>query len=93
METWGLHKNQAWKYVHDAYVELSDFSDKTIEEAKNIQIERIEDLLKDALESNDKATAIKALDMINKIYSLYVEKQDVNMNINDIKFEFGEIQQ
>ena len=79
--------------MHDAYLELRDFSEKTIEEAKTIQIERIEDLLKDALESNDKATAIKALDMINKIYSLYVEKQDVNMNVNDIKVEFGEVQQ
>lgn len=86
----GYSYQQAVKYVHDAYEVLTINSDKIIEKAKGIQVERLEDLLKNTLESKDNKTAAKVLDMINKIYSLYVDKQQVDLNVNNLKFSFGD---
>lgn len=86
----GYSYQQAVKYVHDAYEVLTINSDKIIEKAKGIQVERLEELLKNTLECKDNKTAAKVLDMINKIYSLYVEKQQVDLNVNNLKFSFGD---
>lgn len=93
MDNFDTNKQQAWKYVHDAYILLQEHADATIENAKAIQIERVEDLLADALESNDRNTALRALEMINRLFNLYIEKREVDVSVNDIKFEFGETQE
>lgn len=86
----GYSYQQAIKYVHDAYVVLSEDADEVIEQAKGIQIERIETLLKNALDCKDNKTATKALDMLNKIYSLYIDKKEVDVNVEDLRFTFGD---
>jgi len=89
MKEWNLTETPAWRYYHDAIVIISEKFDETVEDIKNIQLERIESILKSALESNDRRNALSAIDMINKLYALYVEKQEVK-NVEEWKFSYSE---
>ena len=60
------------------------------ESARQIQLERLEDLLKEALESKDRKTALGALEMINKIHSLYTEKREIKLDTDNLVFKSGD---
>lgn len=87
-EEWGVNENMATKYIHDACLKLESYYEKEAQKAKVVQLERIESILEDALNSKDNKTALSALDMINKLYSLYVDKQEVKVDSDTIKFTF-----
>lgn len=89
MDTYKIKETAAYNTVRDAYNKLSEKSDAIINNAKFIQVERIEDLLTEALESEDRKTAVKALDMLNKIYNLYSTKAEIQLNGKELKFSFG----
>jgi len=86
---WGVNELNASKYIHDACLKLESYYEKEAEKAKVIQLERVESILEDALKSKDNKTALSALDMINKLYSLYVDKQEVDHKVSEWKFEFN----
>lgn len=90
IEHWGLTKSTAYNYVKEAYDKLAEKSDDVIEKSRVIQVERLEDLLTEALESNDRQTAVKTLDMLNKIFQLYVAKSEVKIDTQNLKFSFGD---
>ena len=73
-----------------AYEVLGEASDEVIENSRNIQLERLEDLLRKALDSDDKASSLKALDMINKLHGLYIEKKEVKLDTQKLRFSFGD---
>ena len=73
-----------------AYEVLGEAADEVIENSRIIQLERLEDLLKDALESGDKNSSLKALDMINRLHGLYIEKKEVKLDAQKLKFSFGD---
>lgn len=89
-EQWDITKAAASNYVKMAYSVLGEAADEVIENSRNIQLERLEDLLKDALESGDKANSLKALDMINRLHGLYIEKKEVKLDTQKLKFSFGD---
>lgn len=64
--------------------------EQDLNDVRAMQIERIEDLLREALESKDRTSALGALNMINKLYALYVEKKEVKADVNEWKFKFDE---
>lgn len=64
--------------------------EQDLNKVRAMQIERIEDLLREALESKDRTSALSALNMINKLYALYVEKKEVKADVNEWKFKFDE---
>lgn len=87
---WDIKKSTANEYVKMAYDVLGEASDEVVENSRNIQLERLEDLLKDALESGDKANSLKALDMINRLHGLYIEKKEVKLDTQKLRFSFGD---
>lgn len=89
-EQWDVQDATASKYVKDAYEILAENADEVIEKSRAIQIERLEDLLVDAIKDKDRNNSLKALDMLNKIYSLYVEKKEVKLDNSTLKFSFGD---
>lgn len=89
-ELWNIKKQTAAGYVKMAYEVLGEASDEVIENSRNIQLERLEDLLKAALESGDNASSLKALDMINRLHGLYIEKKEVKLDTQKLKFSFGD---
>ena len=89
-ELWDIKKSTASEYLKMAYEVLGEASDEVVENSRNIQLERLEDLLKAALESGDKASSLKALDMINRLHGLYIEKKEVKLDTQKLKFSFGD---
>lgn len=87
---WGYSKDRAYKLIQRAYESLTVDSKDEIDNARGVQIRRITEQLEKALEDNDKKTYLKLLDMLNKIYSLYIEKQQVELSIDNLKFSFGD---
>ena len=87
---WDIKKSTANEYVKMAYDVLGEASDEVVENSRNIQLERLEDLLKDALESGDKANSLKAVDMINRLHGLYIEKKEVKLDTQKLRFSFGD---
>lgn len=57
---------------------------------KALQIERLESILEQANKNNDIKYQLKVIDMLNKIYQLYVGKQEVDVTMKDMQFKFGD---
>ena len=89
-DQWEVSRASASDYIKMAYEVLGEASDEVIENSRNIQLERLEDLLKQALESGDKANSLKALDMINRLHGLYIEKKEVKLDTQKLRFSFGD---
>lgn len=81
-------RTYSYTLVRGCYDLLAEHADDVIESAKMVQIERLEEMLTDALESSDKKTALQTLEMLNKIYGLYNQKTEVNINASSLRFEF-----
>lgn len=98
ISTYKLTKGPAYKLMGEAYERLAVKCEKQIEAAREIQIDRIENILQSALEAvgpdgkvdPDNATALKCLDMLNRIFALYTEKKDVTIDGKTLRFEFGD---
>lgn len=87
-QTYDLSYGYSWKLVSDTYSELAEQSDKLIDSARVVSMERIEEILEDALTSGDRKNALKALDLINKLNGLYNHKQEVNITGEKITLKF-----
>lgn len=88
-EAYDLSDRQAGKLLRDALKDLQEaVSDIDISDIKAEYIERIEQLYETAIEKNDIKSALKAQDMLNKMNQLYIEKQEVTVTNDVIKFKF-----
>jgi len=91
MDKYGYSMVQAKRYVHDAFVEIyaaSDVADN--KELKEQYIDRIEELLTEAIEKKNLIAAARLTDMLNRMNGMYVDKQEVDVTVNDMKFKFGD---
>jgi ATP-dependent DNA ligase len=89
-KAWDMKEQQVMRYFHDAVVMIHNEFDNNAEIIRDISLERIEFILSKCMHSNDNKTALQCIDMINRLHSLYVDKQEVKANINSnvIKFNF-----
>lgn len=87
---WDITIDTARDYVKRAVNDFANsFTDEDAEEQRRMWLERCEQILQDAIDSRDKASALKALDLIGKSMGIYAEKKDVNVQGDvDIKFDF-----
>ena len=90
MKEYDCIKITAQKWVKEVYSDMLTDTEALEESAKQIQLERLEDLLKTALESKDLKTALGALEMINKIHSLYTERKEIKLDTDNLVFKFGD---
>jgi hypothetical protein len=68
----------------------NSYTEEDQEKQRQMWLERCEQILQDAIDSRDKASALKALDLIGKSMGIYNEKKDVNVSGDvDIKFDFS----
>ncbi len=88
-EAYDLSDRQAGKLLRDALKDLQEaVSDIDISDIKAEYIERIEQIYETSIEKNDIKSALKAQDMLNKMNQLYIEKQEVTVTNDVIKFKF-----
>lgn len=84
--TLGTARNWVAKAISDF---ASSYAEEDQEKNRKLWLERCEQILQDAIDTRDKANALKALDLIGKSMGLFTEKKEVQVDGDiDIKFDF-----
>ena len=90
MERYDISEGEAYRLVREALKDIQENTkDFDITDLRTEYIERINSWIEKAIENKDMKTALKCQDMLNKINQLYVEKQEVTVTNDVIKFNFG----
>ena len=79
-DAWNISRTGMTNLINEAYEMMKIGDEEYMEELRQINIKRLEDLYTDALASNDKASALKAMDLINKTAGLYTTKVELGGN-------------
>jgi len=89
---WGIAVKTAQAWIREAMSCLAEYAETDLEKLRQKHIERLEDILEDALNNGSNDVALKSLDQLSKILGLNVDKKDVKLSGGDepIKFDFGE---
>ena len=88
VERWGVNQSTAYTYVEDVNQFLSASYKEESDHLKDIIYHKLESLAEDALEHNDRKSALKAYEDIAKMAGLYEDKVKLENN-TVIKFDFG----
>ena len=88
-ERWNVSKVSAYIYVKDVNQFLTDSYKEESDHLKDIIFHKLECLAEDALEHNDRKSALKAYEDIARMAGLYEDKVKVE-NSTTIQFDFGE---
>ena len=88
---WDISMSTARRYVTDSIKRMaSTYTVEDQEEQRRVWLERCEAILQDAIETRDKTSALRALDLMGKTLGLYKETKDINVDgDNTIHFEFS----
>ena len=79
-DAWNISRTGMTVLINEAYEMMKIGDEEYMEELRQINIKRLEDLYTDALASDDKASALKAMDLINKTAGLYTTKVELGGN-------------
>ena len=87
---WNITLATARKWVARALDDFTkSYGEEDQEKNRRLWLERCEQVLQDAIDTRDKANALKALDLIGRSMGLFTEKKEVQLDGNvDIKFDF-----
>ena len=88
MDRFGIGNSTAYKWLAHAFKQLSKDYKELTEEYKTIQINRLEKLYEMCMEKDNVRDALKVMEQINKLNSLYVDRVEIS-DINN-QFKFGE---
>ena len=88
---WDISMSTARRYIADSIKRMaSTYTEEDQEEQRRVWLERCEAILQDAIETKDKQSALRALDLMGKTLGLYKETKDINVDgDNTIHFEFS----
>lgn len=90
MDRYEISEGEAYRLVREALKDIQESTkDFDITDLRTEYVERINSWIEKAIEKNDMKTALKCQEMLNKINQLYVEKQEVTVTNDVIKFNFG----
>lgn len=93
-----LQKSNEWQcteqnvhyYIKKAINAMRSSIEKKLDYVLALQRERLEYILAGAVEKKDFLSAQKIIDSMNKMYGLYTEKKQVQLDAPTIQFKFGE---
>ena len=88
---WDISLSTARRYITDSIKRMaSTYTEEDQEEQRKIWLERCEAILQDAIETRDKQSALRALDLMGKSMGFYKETKDVNLDVDGgISFDFS----
>lgn len=89
-EKFGEHQTRShYQFIFQrALKELEEIDLMYAEKTRRIQRERLEQILRLALEKKDYSTAVKTIEVMNKMFGIYETKQTIKLEDSTIKFEF-----
>lgn len=87
---WDIAIGTARNWVKKAIDDFSSsYAEEDQEKNRKMWLERCEQILQDAIDSRDKQSALKALDLMGKSMGIYTEKKQLDVEGDvDIKFDF-----
>ena len=88
-DDWNISRTAMTNLINEAYELMKIGDEEYLENLRQINIKRLEELYTDALASNDKASALKAMDLINKTAGLYTTKVELGGNTT-FKYVFAD---
>lgn len=90
-DRWGITLGTARVWVCEASKRfIKSFPEEDVEEQRKLWLERVEAILQNAIDTQDKASALKAMDLMAKSLGLYKDTKDVNISGGvDISFDFS----
>lgn len=88
---WGIAMNTANNYIKDAIAFMQEGNRDIAESVRDVMMEKIEAIAEDALQNNDRKSALQAYDQLNKMLGHYTTKIEAEVDTdNTIHFGFGE---
>lgn len=88
MSRWGINQNRAYTYIKDAMAILVEGNEEFLEYNRDKQIERLENIITEAMEAHEYKAAVMATAELNKLLGLTVN-QKVTIENADRTFKFG----
>lgn len=89
MDAWGLGLNSVEMYIHEAINFMR--SDTAKENIISANMERLDKIISDSLQKNDRKSAIRAIDTQNKLAGGYINKVELDSGSEiNLKFDIGE---
>lgn len=85
---WDIAFGTAKNWVNEASKNFIKSFDDDVEESRRLWLERCESILQDAIDSKDKQSALRALDLMGKAFGIYRETVNVNGD-NTVHFDFS----
>ena len=89
-EEWGCTEQNVHYFIKKAMKAMQSSIEKRLDYVLAVQRERLEYILAGAIEKKDYQSAQKIIDTMNKLYGLYTEKKQVQLDVPTIQFKFGE---
>lgn len=86
---WDVTLQTARRYVKEAIERFANSFDDDNEKLRKVWMERCETILTDAIESRQKDSALKALDLMAKSMGLYKDNINIGGGDTPIKFDFS----
>lgn len=77
---WGISRTAMTNLITEAYDIMKIGDAEYMEELRQINLKRLEELYADCLAVDDKASALKAMELINKTAGLYTTKVELGGN-------------
>lgn len=87
VDKYKLSNNYAEKFVYDCNKSYNESLKEISDNAANYCIGTLQGIISDSLDEKDRTSALKAIDILQKITKLTDNTQKVDL---DIKFDFGE---
>jgi len=87
-ERWDIYISTARRYVAEAISRMANKFQDEEKEIRNIMNERLETIIQDAMEHQDRQSAIRAIETLSKLYGLSTEKKEITLKDTNITFDF-----
>ncbi len=89
-ELWDCSTTNVNWYIKKAYELIEESTQRNVDKLITRQTQTLQKIANEAMTQGDRANAIKAVDIINKLSNLYVEKQEVTVTTDaPITVSFG----
>lgn len=88
MDRWGIALSTARRYVKECIGRMAEKVTAENDHMREIWLERVESILANSIEGQQKDAALKALDMLAKSFGLYRENVQISGGEEPIKFDF-----
>lgn len=89
-KNYNICNHTAVNYLNAAYNYLASTNKQYIEKLRSVQLQRLESIIENTMESGNYDTALRAIDLLNKTFALYEIKAEANITNNIIHFKFGD---